>query len=567
MATILSAVSDRIGRVGIVSRLLLASLLAVMVAVVVVQATTLSIVSRSEIKSAQLRLETNMAMLKGEIAQHGTDWRLGNDGRLMTGGEPVQGLDRVVDDIGRITHGVATVFAGDIRIATNIRKPDGARATGTRLGAGPARDVVIGHAERFRGSADILGVPYVTIYEPLLNDAGLPVGILFVGVPRADTQLVLHTIVHQSLVAGLVVIMIVGTVLGLTLRVAMRPLGKLSNAVRMIAEGDPDFSVPFAGRTDQLGDIGRAVQTLRDTAQHARSVEAVAETDRAIKELRAARLAELAHDFEGQAGSMVERLSSSSTELEATARSMSIAAKQTDRQATAVATAARHASAGVQTVAAASRELSASIQDISRQVAQSNQKTGRAVVDARRTDTVVRALANEAQKIGDVISLIANIAGQTNLLALNATIEAARAGEAGRGFAVVASEVKNLASQTALATTKIAGQIDRIQAATRETVDTIGGIATSIKEVGEIAISIASAVEQQGAATADIAHNVQQTATSTMEVTSTISGVSAAANSTGVAASQVLDAAGDLARQAQQLSAEINSFIIEVRAA
>jgi hypothetical protein len=49
--------------------------------------------------------------------------------------------------------------------------------------------------------------------------------------------------------------------------------------------------------------------------------------------------------------------------------------------------------------------------------------------------------------------------------ALNATIEAARAGDAGRGFAVVAQEVKQLASQTAKATSEIGGQIAGMHAA------------------------------------------------------------------------------------------------------
>src|SRR3546814_188701 len=89
-------------------------------------------------------------------------------------------------------------------------------------------------------------------------------------------------------------------------------------------------------------------------------------------------------------------------------------------------------------------ELSPSIAEISRQVSQSAEIAGKAVIDAERTNVQVQGLADAAQKIGEVVSLITDIASQTNLLALNATIEAARAGEAGKGSAVVAAEVKNL---------------------------------------------------------------------------------------------------------------------------
>ncbi|ABI56502.1 methyl-accepting chemotaxis protein [Alkalilimnicola ehrlichii MLHE-1] len=63
---------------------------------------------------------------------------------------------------------------------------------------------------------------------------------------------------------------------------------------------------------------------------------------------------------------------------------------------------------------------------------------------------------NEAlQGVAQVANEISTIAKQTNLLALNATIEATRAGEVGRGFAVVAEHVKELAKQTADATSEI----------------------------------------------------------------------------------------------------------------
>jgi methyl-accepting chemotaxis protein len=149
-----------------------------------------------------------------------------------------------------------------------------------------------------------------------------------------------------------------------------------------------------------------------------------------------------------------------------------------------------------------------------------------------------------------VVGLITHIADQTSLLALNATIESARAGEAGKGFAVVASEVKNLAAQTTRATEDIGVQVTHIQAATREAVAAIAGVAKTIDDMSAISVA-----------------NVQQTAQNTDDVTSHVLGVSQAADDTGTAAGEVLEAASGLSRQAATLSQEVGHFVTGVRAA
>ncbi len=365
--------------------------------------------------------------------------------------------------------------------------------------------------------------------------------------------------------AGIVVLLGVGATL-LLVRTISTPLARMTGMMRRLADGDLTAEVPDCNRRDEIGAMASAVQVFKD-AMVAAKLEAEQAEDRGARERRAVRLAGIVSAFQAQVSGLASQLSSSSTELEVTAQSMTATAGQTNSQAGTVASAAEEASAGVQTVAAAAEELAASVQEIGRQVAQSARMSGKAVDDARRTDVTVRALAEGAQKIGQVVDLITSIASQTNLLALNATIEAARAGDAGKGFAVVASEVKSLASQTAKATQEIAGQVGHIQAATREAVDAIQGIASSIEEVSGIATAIAAAVEQQGAATAEIARSVAQTAASAQDVTTNIAGVSQAASSTGAAANQVLGAAGDLARQADQLTVEVNSFVADLRAA
>jgi methyl-accepting chemotaxis protein len=345
-------------------------------------------------------------------------------------------------------------------------------------------------------------------------------------------------------------------------------LDRQKTRMQRIATGSLDQAVEETERGDEIGRMAETLEMLRQTALTARTLEAeqIATKQQGEQEKREALIA-LADRFDASVGRLVGMMASGSTELEATAQSMTGTAERTNQQATVVSSAAAEASSRVRTVATAAEELSSSISEISRQVAQSADIAARAVDSARRTDTIVRALADGAQQIEHVAELISSIAGQTNLLALNATIEAARAGAAGRGFAVVAAEVKSLASQTAEATKEIGTRITQIQSATREAVEAIQGITATIEEVSAIATTIGSAIEEQGAATAEIARNVTQTAQATQEVTTNIGGVSAAANETGGAAGLVLTAASNLSKHAEQLSGEVNVFLAGVRAA
>jgi methyl-accepting chemotaxis protein len=379
----------------------------------------------------------------------------------------------------------------------------------------------------------------------------------------------------ESFRAGLMMLGIIlggSAILGIGLGVLLvrdvsRGIGSIVTPMQMLGAGDLKAVVPHQGESTEIGKMADALQVFKQALIDKRTADEAAAVDAEAKIERGRRVDTITRDFESMIGEIVETVSSASTELEASASTLTATAVRSQQLTTTVAAASEEASTNVQSVASATEEMASSVNEISRQVQESANIANQAVDQARKTNDRVGELAKAAARIGDVVELINSIAGQTNLLALNATIEAARAGEAGRGFAVVASEVKALAEQTAKATGEISTQISGIQAATQESVGAIKEIGDTIGRMSEIASTIASAVEEQGAATQEISRNVHQAAQGTMQVSSNIADVQRGASETGSASSQVLSAAQSLSSDSTRLKVEVSRFLGAVRAA
>ena len=343
-------------------------------------------------------------------------------------------------------------------------------------------------------------------------------------------------------------------------------IASIVRPMQSLGAGDLTAEVPYRGAKTEMGQMADALQIFKEALIAKRTADEAAAKDAEAKIERGRRVDSITREFEQIVGEIVNNVSSASTQLEASAGTLSNTAKRSLDLSTTVASASEEASTNVQSVASATEELSSSVNEISRQVQDSARMASDAVGQARGTTERVSELSKAANRIGDVVELINTIAGQTNLLALNATIEAARAGEAGRGFAVVASEVKALAEQTAKATGEIGQQINGIQAATQDSVNAIKEISSTIERFSEISSAIAAAIEEQGAATLEISRNVQQAAHGTHQVSSNITDVQRGATETGSASSQVLSAAQTLSYDSGRLKSEVSKFLNSVRA-
>jgi methyl-accepting chemotaxis protein len=343
-------------------------------------------------------------------------------------------------------------------------------------------------------------------------------------------------------------------------------LNVIRGKMKLLADGNLDVDIHEVSRQDEIGEMAKTVQVFKDNALEKVRLEAEqAENKRKLAEERKRAMLELADNFESSIKGVVETVSSSATEMQASAEGLANMSQNVSSQTTAVSASSEEMSTNISTVAAAAEQLSAATGEIGDQVSKASTITSEAVNEAKRADELVQGLSEAANKIGDVVELIKDVADQTNLLALNATIEAARAGDAGKGFAVVASEVKNLANQTARATDEIAAQIAEVQNSTSTSVEAIQAIGNTIESISEVSSNIASAIEEQSASTQEISRNVGQAASATQQVSGSITSVNGEAQNAGAASEQLVEATNMLSKESEKLQTDVNEFIAYIR--
>ncbi|MGG6237709.1 methyl-accepting chemotaxis protein [Nodosilinea sp. AN01ver1] len=230
----------------------------------------------------------------------------------------------------------------------------------------------------------------------------------------------------------------------------------------------------------------------------------------------------------------------------------------------------------VQLVATNAAKAEAAVLEAEQTVAQGDDAMNRTVngiMAIRETvaDTAkkVKRLGESSQKISNVVNLISGFAAQTNMLALNASIEASRAGEGGKGFAVVAEEVRELARQSAEATTEIETLVASIQAETNAVVTAMETgteqVVTGTQLVDETRQSLnqITAVSRQiSALVAAIADATVVQSQVSEVVSETMTSVAATASENSSAANQVAEAFTQLRSVAQALQEEVGRFTV-----
>ncbi len=324
----------------------------------------------------------------------------------------------------------------------------------------------------------------------------------------------------------------------------------------------------FSIRTFPLRVLDRTNEQLRVSNAEIELMRTAQDRERTrLDTERRSDIANLADRLENDLKDIVVAVSAAAEETEKVSNTVAESIRFANDQTQELTGSAQHAILSVQTMSHATEELNISFAEIVDKISTSSNVAGKATDMTQHTESMVDQLSLAAKRVGEVVKLIGDIAGQTNLLALNATIEAARAGAAGRGFAVVAHEVKELASQTAIATENISRQVADMQTITAKAVAAIREISSIVSDFDMVSAAVTAVVEQQQSATREINVSAHQAVIGTDEVLEKIKEVNRTVMGTSSAAQTSLDATNLLRSQASNLTSSLDQFLLKLRAA
>jgi methyl-accepting chemotaxis protein len=198
------------------------------------------------------------------------------DGYLYVGERRLNGNYTSVDEVASAFGGVATIFQNDTRISTSVRKTDGSRATGTKIDP-KVSQTVLREGQQFIGEVQVLGRPFLTVYEPLKDTTGRAIGVFVVAFEKSEFEKTFTDAVVMTTISGLILALICGGLGGFIYKRLFAPFKPLSRLMEEAQAGRYTAKVPYVERRDEFGTLAKVILEFNKTMKKQEEIRAANE--------------------------------------------------------------------------------------------------------------------------------------------------------------------------------------------------------------------------------------------------------------------------------------------------
>ncbi|ODT26040.1 MAG: hypothetical protein ABS35_11450 [Kaistia sp. SCN 65-12] len=219
----------------------------------------------------------------------------------------------LIDTIGRVTGDTATLFVFDpeskdfTRKSTTIVDDKGERILETPLDRDGAVYPVVAAGGTYQGEATVLGVPYYAIYRPIQNLNNEVIGLVYVGIPKAEIDATASDGLQLLALVGAVAVLVIGALSVFAASRLMRPVPRLSKSMRLVAGGELATAIPYTALGNEIGEMARNIEVFRANAL---KVQELTEDERLALEQRRAERAEMMQSLQQSFGEVVDAATS-----------------------------------------------------------------------------------------------------------------------------------------------------------------------------------------------------------------------------------------------------------------
>jgi len=220
------------------------------------------------------KLSVEMDNFSDEVERNYGRLELQNSMLIDQKGVPLADRYEVVDRISQRFSSTATIFVRDgsdfTRVVTTVKKDDGTRAVGTRLGTDSKAYQNIINGRSYMGEANILGKSYLTLYKPLLDSRGSVIGILYAGIPKNEVIMMIDKIFGNSILwislAMLGMIASIAAIIAFVVSWSLRPIKNIVEGVQALGRGHVSNRLKI-NRSDEIGVLAGATDQLAKDLQ------------------------------------------------------------------------------------------------------------------------------------------------------------------------------------------------------------------------------------------------------------------------------------------------------------